>query len=83
TGVGGESTVSDCTSAVPTILRPGGIRKEQLDAVIGTVSLDPALKDEKEKPKSPGMKYTHYAPQAPLSIDEGSREFIQRLVDEK
>jgi len=83
TGVGVESTVIDCTSAVPTILRPGGITKEQLEAVIGTVSLDPALKDEKEKPKSPGMKYTHYAPKAPLSIVEGSREFIQRLVDEK
>ncbi|MGR9633261.1 L-threonylcarbamoyladenylate synthase [Bacillus cereus] len=83
TGVGVESTVIDCTSAVPTILRPGGITKEQLEAVIGTVLLDPALKDEKEKPKSPGMKYTHYAPKAPLSIVEGSREFIQRLVDEK
>ena len=83
TGVGVESTVIDCTSAVPTILRPGGITKEQLEAVIGTVSLDPALKDEKEKPKSPGMKYTHYAPKAPLSIVEGSREFIQRLADEK
>ena len=83
TGVGVESTVIDCTSAVPTILRPGGITKEQLEAVIGTVSLDPALKDEKRKPKSPGMKYTHYAPKAPLSIVKGSREFIQRLVDEK
>lgn len=83
TGVGVESTVIDCTSPVPTILRPGGITKEQLEAVIGTVSLDPALKDEKEKPKSPGMKYTHYAPKAPLSIVEGSREFIQQLVDGK
>ncbi|EJP85451.1 threonylcarbamoyl-AMP synthase [Bacillus cereus] len=83
TGVGVESTVIDCTSTVPTILRPGGITKEQLEAVIGTVSLDPALKDEKEKPKSPGMKYTHYAPKAPLSIVKGSREFIQQLVDEK
>lgn len=83
TGVGVESTVIDCTSEVPTILRPGGITKEQLEAVIGNVSLDPALKDEKEKPKSPGMKYTHYAPKAPLSIVEGSCEFIQRIVDEK
>ncbi|PFE53018.1 threonylcarbamoyl-AMP synthase [Bacillus cereus] len=83
TGVGVESTVIDCTSEVPTILRPGGITKEQLEAVIGNVYLDPALKDEKEKPKSPGMKYTHYAPKAPLSIVEGSREFIQRIVDEK
>lgn len=68
TGVGVESTVIDCTSTVPTILRPGGITKEQLEAVIGTVSLDPALKDEKEKPKSPGMKYTHYAPKDHLVL---------------
>lgn len=83
TGVGVESTVVDCTSEVPTILRPGGITKEQLEEVIGIVSLDPALKDEKEKPKAPGMKYTHYAPKAPLSIVEGSRDFIQQLVDKK
>ncbi|HDR4571334.1 MULTISPECIES: L-threonylcarbamoyladenylate synthase [Bacillus cereus group] len=83
TGVGVESTVIDCTSKVPTILRPGGITKEQLEEVIGPVSFDPALKDEKEKPKAPGMKYTHYAPKAPLSIVEGSRDFIQQLVEKK
>ncbi|ENQ3079604.1 L-threonylcarbamoyladenylate synthase [Bacillus sp. WLY-B-L8] len=83
TGVGVESTVLDCTSEIPTILRPGGITKEQLEEVIGPVLLDPALKDETEKPKSPGMKYTHYAPKAPLSIVEGSRTFIQQLVDNK
>ena len=43
TGVGVESTVIDCTSEVPMILRPGGITKEQLEAVIGNVSLDPKL----------------------------------------
>ncbi|WP_369901711.1 L-threonylcarbamoyladenylate synthase [Bacillus manliponensis] len=83
TGVGVESTVLDCTSSVPTILRPGGITKEQLEEVIGEVAVDPALLDETEKPKSPGMKYTHYAPKAPLSIVEGSRSFIQKLVTEK
>ena len=83
TGVGVESTVLDCTSDIPTILRPGGITKEQLEEVIGEVSVDPALLDETEKPKSPGMKYTHYAPKAPLSIVEGSRAFIQKLVEEK
>lgn len=83
TGVGVESTVIDCTSEVPTILRPGGITKEQLEEVIGPVVLDPALKDQTEKPKSPGMKYTHYAPKAPLRIVEGSRAFIQELVDNK
>lgn len=83
TGVGVESTVLDCTSDIPTILRPGGITKEQLEEVIGEVAVDPALLSETEKPKSPGMKYTHYAPKAPLAIVEGSRDFIQKLVIEK
>ncbi|MBT2688643.1 threonylcarbamoyl-AMP synthase [Bacillus sp. ISL-47] len=83
TGVGVESTVLDCTGEVPVILRPGGITKEQLEAVVGVVTVDPALADEGQAPKSPGMKYRHYAPDAPLYLVEGTREDIQRLVDEK
>lgn len=103
TGVGVESTVIDCTEEIPVILRPGGITKEQLEAVLGRVDIDPALekglsavfakgappseeglpeKDE-SKPRAPGMKYTHYAPEAPLYLVEGSREFLQKLVNEK
>ncbi|WP_223594905.1 L-threonylcarbamoyladenylate synthase [Neobacillus bataviensis] len=83
TGVGVESTVVDCTEAVPVILRPGGVTKEQLEAVIGEVRVDPALTDEASKPKSPGMKYKHYAPNAPLYLVSGTRDFLQRLVEEK
>jgi L-threonylcarbamoyladenylate synthase len=83
TGVGVESTVIDCTEAVPVILRPGGVTKEQLEAVIGEVRMDPALANEAAKPKAPGMKYQHYAPNAPLYLVEGSRSFLQTLVDEK
>ncbi|WP_163182631.1 L-threonylcarbamoyladenylate synthase [Neobacillus sedimentimangrovi] len=83
TGVGVESTVVDCTEDVPIILRPGGITREQLEAVIGEVRIDPALINESEQPKSPGMKYRHYAPNAPLYLVSGTREFLQRLVEEK
>ena len=83
TGVGVESTVIDCTERIPVILRPGGVTKEQLEAVVGEVWVDRALTDEHEKPKAPGMKYTHYAPNAPLYLVSGTRSFIQRLVDEK
>lgn len=82
TGVGVESTVLDCTEAVPMILRPGGITKEQLEQVIGQVQADPALLVDNQAPKSPGMKYTHYAPKAPLTIVEGSIDAIQSLVNE-
>lgn len=36
---------------------------------------DPTL-----KPKAPGMKYTHYAPSAPLRIVRGSPQYLQRVV---
>ncbi|MEH7125541.1 L-threonylcarbamoyladenylate synthase [Bacillus sp. JJ1773] len=83
TGVGVESTVLDCTEEIPVILRPGAVTKEQIEAVIGEVSVDAALLDAGQAPKSPGMKYRHYAPDAPLYLVDGSREFIQTLVDKK
>lgn len=83
TGVGVESTVVDCTGAIPVILRPGGVTKEQLEEVVGEVSVDPSLKEGKGAPKSPGMKYTHYAPDAPVWLVDGTREDVQKLVDEK
>lgn len=83
TGVGVESTVIDCTEAVPVILRPGGVTKEQIEAVIGAVRLDPALSDTAEAPRSPGMKYLHYAPNAPMYLVDGPQSFLQQLVDQK
>jgi L-threonylcarbamoyladenylate synthase len=83
TGVGVESTVLDCTEDIPVILRPGGVTKEQLEAVVGEVHLDAALIDEASKPKAPGMKYQHYAPNAPLYLVNGSKSFLQSLIEEK
>lgn len=83
TGVGLESTVVDCTVDIPVILRPGGVTKEQLEEVVGEVSVDPALKDSDQTPKSPGMKYRHYAPNATFYLVKGTKEQIQQLVNEK
>lgn len=83
TGVGVESTVLDCTVQIPVILRPGGITFEQIEAVIGTVRQDVALKHKDAAPKAPGMKYTHYAPKAPLYLVKGNQAFLQHLVNEK
>lgn len=81
TGVGVESTVIDCTQDIPIILRPGGITKEQLQDAVGEIGLDPALADENERPKSPGMKYKHYSPEVPMWLVEGSAKRIQSIVD--
>lgn len=74
-----ESTVVDCTGNFPMILRPGGITLEMLEEVVGVVEIDQALLDEKEKPKAPGMKYTHYAPKAKLVMLENEKELEEVL----
>jgi L-threonylcarbamoyladenylate synthase len=79
-GIGVESTVVETTSPVPTILRPGGITREMLEERLGAVEIDPALNgDPALRPKAPGMKYRHYAPQAPMYLYEGKQADL-RLV---
>ena len=83
-----ESTVLDMTGDIPMILRPGSITKEDLEYVIGEVTVDPSLakKEDNKKAKAPGMKYTHYSPDAQVYIVSGNSEKvineINRLVDE-
>lgn len=73
TGIGLESTVVDVTREIPMLLRPGGITLEQLQEVVGRVDVDPALShhlsdEELGQPISPGVKYTHYAPEASVYV---------------
>jgi L-threonylcarbamoyladenylate synthase len=77
--VGVESTVLDLTGEIPTILRPGGITKEQLEAVLGEVAVDHP--SEHQAPKAPGMKYRHYAPQGELTLLTGERKDILARMD--
>ncbi|MED3764162.1 L-threonylcarbamoyladenylate synthase [Ureibacillus terrenus] len=83
TGIGIESTVLDVTVDPPVILRPGGVTKEMLEAEIGEVAA-PSLKEQQleSTPKAPGMKYTHYAPEAPVYLIERNREKIEKTVRE-
>ena len=71
--VGLESTVIDLTVTPPRILRPGGVSQEMLSAHLGEVE-GYAPKDEDENaPKSPGMKYRHYAPNGKMIVYDGKR----------
>jgi L-threonylcarbamoyladenylate synthase len=85
TGVGVESTVVECTNDIVTILRPGGVTLEDLEQVVGpgNVMIDPGIQNDKLAPRSPGMKYTHYAPDAPFVLVDGSPKFLQQLVDKE
>lgn len=75
---GVESTVVDMTATPPMVLRPGGVSLEDLQRVIPGIQLDPGLTelDEGSAPKSPGMKYTHYAPNAPMTLYTGAPEKV-------
>ncbi|MGA4516758.1 L-threonylcarbamoyladenylate synthase [Solibacillus silvestris] len=83
TGIGLESTVLDVTLDTPVILRPGGVTKEMLEAVIGPV-VEPSLEQQKieSTPKAPGMKYTHYAPDAPVYLIEANKKAIEMAIAE-
>ncbi len=67
TRIGIESTVVDTTSDIPVILRPGGITREQLEAVIGEVRTS---NDILELQRSPGTRHRHYAPHADVILIE-------------
>lgn len=71
-GIGIESTIVDVSGEIPMILRPGFITKKMIEHIIGEVSIDPSLMHPEEgvRPKAPGMKYTHYAPQGELTLVE-------------
>ena len=77
--VGLESTVIDVTGGTPRILRPGGVTPERIAEICGGVTVDDAVLRplrEGERPRSPGMKYRHYAPTGALTIVQGSADAV-------
>jgi L-threonylcarbamoyladenylate synthase len=69
-GVGLESTVVDATGEVPVILRPGAVTAEHLSLATGLDPID-ASSHPGSTPRSPGLKYRHYAPRAVLRVADG------------
>lgn len=83
--IGVESTIVDCTVNPPLVLRPGGITLEMLKEINPEIELDKALKSKPNddfKPKAPGMKYKHYAPNAHLKIIKGKNEKTIEIINE-
>ena len=85
--VGVESTVLDISREEPLILRPGAITLDDVQKVLGSGTASDwhiELK-EGETPRSPGMKYTHYAPKARVILYDGDflsvREAIRKETE--
>ncbi len=61
------------------LLRPGAITHDALCCVCPRVDIAPAVAEklaENERPLSPGMKYRHYAPTAPLVLLDGEHDAV-------
>ena len=83
--IGLESTIVKIDGETLTLLRPGGITYDALCMVCEKVTVADAVTHqlaEGERPLSPGMKYRHYAPTAPLVLlcgeDEKVLAFLQQ-----
>ncbi|TCD48809.1 L-threonylcarbamoyladenylate synthase [Chlorobium sp. N1] len=71
--IGLESTIVDCTGEAPVMLRAGAVGLEELQQVAPrTTAAGPAR--EGETPRSPGLKYPHYAPRATVvALEAGEK----------
>lgn len=62
--VGLESTIIDVSGDTPTLLRPGGVSVEDIEAVVGPLAVHAG-----EDVIAPGQLKSHYAPSIPLRIN--------------
>ena len=65
TEVGVESTIVACLGSTPVLLRPGGVPRAALEAILGR----PLATATGEATIAPGMLASHYAPNAAIRLD--------------
>ncbi|KAJ2861902.1 hypothetical protein GGH94_004608 [Coemansia aciculifera] len=95
--VGVESTVVDAHSATahveghlsPCVLRPGGVTVEALRSLGGDTwgerlrvyRRDFSSAELERAPTTPGMKYRHYSPTAPVYLFKGGNQAMQQCIN--
>jgi len=79
TTIGVESTVLDLTGEAPTVLRPGGVTLEALEAFLPAVVFRPRHLAVDEAAQSPGMLLKHYSPTAKLLLFGGESAAAERM----
>ena len=62
--VGIESTIVDCTREPPALLRPGGVSRAAIEAVLGHALREP----DAAGPRASGTLESHYAPSARVRL---------------
>ncbi|MDP9196655.1 MAG: L-threonylcarbamoyladenylate synthase [Pseudomonadota bacterium] len=76
--MGLESTVLDLSGPSLGLLRPGHILREQLEALIGPVSLPES--SDTQAPRAPGQLASHYAPSIPVRLNATSVQAGEALL---
>jgi L-threonylcarbamoyladenylate synthase len=77
--VGLESTIVDCTVSPPRLLRPGGIPRETIEAVVRLADSKAGI-IQAPAPRVSGSLASHYAPRTPLRLL--SRGQMRERLDE-
>jgi L-threonylcarbamoyladenylate synthase len=74
--VGVESTIVDCTTDPPSILRHGAVTAEQVRATIA----GPVDDDASGPSRAPGMLESHYAPRARIELAVDGADALARAA---
>ncbi len=77
--IGIESTVVDCVSVPPRLLRPGAISLAELQAVAPEISVFVATDDQDRAVSSPGLRHPHYKPTAVVHLVENAKQADQKM----
>ncbi len=77
--VGVESTIVACLDE-PTLLRPGGLPRAEIERVLGRSLALPAVSEDDEAPRAPGMLASHYAPKAPVRLNAAAPRAGEALL---
>jgi len=83
--IGIESTVIDMTKKTPEILRPGGIKLEQLIELIPDIKIKQKyFHKSNNNMMSPGMLTKHYSPDAELILYSGNddKKILNRMIND-
>jgi L-threonylcarbamoyladenylate synthase len=64
--VGIESTIIDCTSYAPKVLRPGAVTEEMIEESLERRAVH---YERRSEIKAPGLMNSHYAPKAMISLN--------------
>jgi L-threonylcarbamoyladenylate synthase len=67
--IGIESTIVDCTTTPPQIVRPGVITQTDVETILSM-----SLADTSGPSRAPGMLASHYAPRIPVDLVDSVRE---------